>query len=156
MSVDRILKGHDIFRSLTVDEAHHVVAFSSVKKFEADETVFECNDAAGHVYMLLKGSVHLQLPANPPSYGFVISEMAQGELFGLSPLLDSPRYTSTARCLTATELLSIEARPLREMLRRNYPIGFEIMNRVAYIYFNRYVDVLKNLQGVVSQISLIH
>ncbi|MCP4686018.1 MAG: hypothetical protein GY867_11335 [bacterium] len=74
----------------------------------------------------------------------------------MSPLLDSPRYTSTAQCREVTEVLSIEAKPLRELLRQNPQVGFEILNRVAHIYFSRYIDVLKNLQGVVNQISLIH
>jgi len=148
MSVDGILKGHDLFRS--------------VKKFEANETVFSYNDPAGHIYMLMEGAVDLRLPSEGQDFSLVISKMEKGELFGLSPLLDSPpplldspRYTATAQCSAATELLSIEAKPLRELLKRNSLVGFEIMNQVAHIYFNRYIEVLKKLQGVVGQVSLI-
>ena len=105
--------------------------------------------------MLLEGSVDLRLPANPPDYSFVIARIEQGELFGLSPLLDSERYTASALCRGDTDLLSIEAVPFRELLRANDLAGFNIMNQVAHIYFTRYIDVLKNLQGVVNQISMI-
>jgi CRP-like cAMP-binding protein len=155
MTVDRILKGHDLFQSLSVDEAHRISQFSSVKDFKAKETVFKYNEAAGHIYMLMEGSIDLRLPANPPDFSFVISRIEKGELFGLSPLLDSQRYTATAQCRQDAQLLSIEATPLREMLRNNYPVGFNIMNQVAHIYFTRYINVLQNLQGVVSQISMI-
>jgi len=155
MSVDGILKGHDLFRSLGVDQAHEISSFSSVKKFEANETVFSYNDPAGHIYMLMEGAVDLRLPSEGQDFSLVISKMEKGELFGLSPLLDSPRYTATAQCSAATELLSIEAKPLRELLKRNSLVGFEIMNQVAHIYFNRYIEVLKKLQGVVGQVSLI-
>lgn len=155
MAIDTVLRGHDLFRSLTVDETHAIAGFSSVKKYRADEAVFQRNDPAGHVYMLLSGSVGLHLPASMADVSFVVSRINKGEIFGLSPLLDSQRYTASARCLDDTELLSIEAAPFRELLRSNHMVGFDIMNRVAHIYFSRYMSVLENLQGVVGQISLI-
>ncbi|RKX27707.1 MAG: hypothetical protein DRP45_00365 [Candidatus Zixiibacteriota bacterium] len=155
MSDDKMLKGHDVFRSLSVDQAKELSRFSSVKQFMANETIFEYNDAAGHVYMLMEGLVNLRLPATEQDFSLVISRIEKGELFGLSPLLDSERYTATAQCVESTEVLSIEAKPFRELLRNNCMVDFNMMNQVADIYFNRYIDVLKNLQGVVGQISLI-
>jgi len=155
MSIDRMLKGHDLFRSLTVEEANQLSGFSSVKKYEANETVFKYNGLGLHVYMLMEGSVYLRLPASPPDFSFVISKIEKGELFGLSPLLGSERYTAAAECSKASEVLSIEAKPFRELLQKNCPVGFQIMSQVADIYFTRYISVLKNLQGVVNQIPLI-
>jgi len=149
------LKGHDIFQSLDVSQAHQLSGFTSVKKFKAGENVFGYNDAAGHVFMLMQGSVDLRLAAGPGEFSLVISRIEKGELFGLSPLLDSPRYTATAQCHEDTEVLAIEAKPFREMLRANCSVGFDMLNQVAHIYFNRYINVLKSLQGVVDQISLI-
>ena len=105
--------------------------------------------------MLMNGSVDLRLPAQSHDFNLVVSRIEKGELFGLSPLLDSDRYTATAHCKEACELLSIEAKPFRELLKRNSLVGFNIMNQVAHIYFYRYINVLKNLQGVVGQISMI-
>jgi len=150
-----MLKGHDLFQALSVDETSQLNGFSSTKHFSAGEMIFEYNEPAGHVYMLMSGSVNLRLPATEQDFSLVVSRIEEGELFGLSPLLDSVRYTATAQCVNAVEVLSIEARPFREMLKNNSLVGFNIMNRVADIYFNRYIDVLKNLQGVVGQISLI-
>ncbi len=155
MSINRILKGHELFRSLNLDEANEVSRFSSVKNYRTGEIIFKHNDVANHVYMLMTGSVRLRLPAAPQDFSLVISKIEKGELFGLSPLLDSPRYTATAQCSEETEVLLIEAKPFRELLRRNCPTGFNIMNQVAHIYFSRYIDILKSLQGVVNQISLI-
>ena len=155
MGIDGILKGHDLFRSFSVDQAHELSDFSSVKKYQADETVFKLDATADHMYMLMEGAVDLLLPAESGNFSLVISKIEKGEIFGLSPLLDSPRYTATALCHEATELLSIEAKPFRELLMNNHPVGFNIMNQVAHIYFHRYINVLKSLQGVVGQISLI-
>ncbi|MEW5994706.1 MAG: cyclic nucleotide-binding domain-containing protein, partial [Candidatus Zixiibacteriota bacterium] len=117
MTVERVLKGHDLFRSLSIEEANQVSKFSSVKKYEAGENIFEFNGFSHHVYMLMSGAVQLRLPASPPDVSFVISKIEKGELFGLSPLLDSDRYTATAQCAEPAEVLAIEAKPFRELLR---------------------------------------
>ncbi len=155
MSLEKVIKGHDLFQSLTVDEAHRLSDFSSMKEYQPDEFIFKFGGAGSHIYMLMKGAVYLRLPANPPEFSFVISKIEKGELFGLSPLLDSPRYTATAQCMEATEVLAIEAQPFREILKNNCPVGYDIINSVAHIYFTRYIEVLKSVQGVLGQISLI-
>ena len=53
------------------------------------------------------------------------------------------------------EVLAIEAKPFRELLINNQHVGVEVMKQVAQIYFSRYIDLLKNIQGVINQVSLI-
>ena len=155
MIIDRLLKGHELFGALNVDEVHRISSFSSVKEYQAHETVYEHDQPCSHLFMLMEGSVYLQLPANPPEFSFLVSKLEKGELFGLSSLLNSPRYTVTAQCYQPTKVLAIEAKPFRKLLETNCPVGLDIMNRVAQIYFTRYLEVLKSLQGVVSQIALV-
>jgi len=155
MSLEKVLKGHELFRALSVEEVSRVSALSSVKSLRKGETLFLHNQPSTHLYVLLEGSVYLQLPANPPEFSFAISKIQEGELFGLSSLFESPTYTSTARCGEDSKVLSIEARPFRELLRENHGVGFDVMNRVARIYFERYLGVLKRLEDVVGQVSLV-
>lgn len=155
MGIDTMLKGHELFQSLNVDEVNRLSTFSSVKEFQTGEAIFEYNQPSSHFYMLMEGTVYLQLPANPPEFSFAVSKIEKGELFGLSPLLNSPNYTSSAQCYSDVKVLSVEAKPFRELLRLNCPAGLDIVNRVAQIYFTRYLDVLKRLRDVVSQISLV-
>jgi signal-transduction protein with cAMP-binding, CBS, and nucleotidyltransferase domain len=155
MSIDTILRGHELFASLNVDEMDQLSTFSSVKDFKADFTIFEYNQPSSHFYMLMDGLVYLQLPVSPDDTRFAISKIEKGELFGISSLLKSERYTSTALCHEDTKVLSIEAKPFRGLLQLNCPAGMDIMNKVAYIYFTRYLDVIKKLQDVVSQITVL-
>jgi len=155
MGVETILKRSELFGMLNIDEVNKISTFSSTKDFKAGETIFELNKPGSHCYVLMQGKVFLQLPANPPEFSFAIARIDKGELFGLSPLLDSPRYTSTAHCYSDTKVLSIEAKPFRELLRKNHVAGFGIISQVARIYFDRYIDVLKRLQDVVGQITLV-
>ena len=155
MALDKVLKGHDLFAMLPTEQMHRLSDVSAVKSYRAGEIVFEANQPATHVYMLMGGEVQLRVAAEQGDVSLVVSNIEKGELFGLSPLLDSPRYTSGAFCLSDAELLSIEGEAFRELLRNNCPASFTIMNRVAHIFFHRYIDVLKSLQGVAHQLSLI-
>jgi CRP-like cAMP-binding protein len=155
MGSDDVLHGHELFRSLNVEEAHRLSAFSHAKTCEAGQTVFECDRPANHIFMLLRGSVSLKLPAAPSEFGIVVSKVGPGEIFGLSPLLDSPRYTTTAECTEPSEVLAIDAGPFRKLLHENCPVALDVLNRTARIYFTRYLEVLRNLQAVVNQIHLV-
>jgi len=156
MNLDTVLKGHDLFRSFTVEEAHQISEFSAVRKYQANEMVFEYGVGAGHVYMLMSGAVYLRLPAQDQDLSLVIANVKQGELFGLSPLLGSKKYTASGQATEDTEVLSIDAAAFRELLRSNEHVGFNVMNQVAHIYFTRYIKLLNNLQAIVHDIALIH
>jgi len=151
-----IIRGHDLFQSLGLDDAHGLSDFSFTRRFEANEVIFRFGDKAEQIFMLLSGSVELRLPNDPQDLSLVISRIEKGELFGLSPMLNSTLYTATAFCREPTEVLSIDATPLREMLLKNHMVGFNFMNQVALIYFNRYIAVLNSVQKAIGEIALTH
>ena len=155
MLVEKILKGHELFATLTVKEIHMLSDFTSEKEYRVGETIFDYNKPCSHFYMLKEGTVYLLLPANPPEFSFAIAKIEKGELFGLSPLLKADRYTSTAKCYEPTKVLQIEAKPFLEILHANSMAGLDVINRVAVTYYARYLNVLKKLQDVVSQVSMV-
>jgi signal-transduction protein with cAMP-binding, CBS, and nucleotidyltransferase domain len=155
MNISGMVKGHDVFRALTPKEVDLVSGFSSVKSYEDRAEIFRLNGSASHVFEVVEGGVYLQLPGRTQEHSMMVSEVVKGELFGLSPLLGSPRYTSSAVAHGATQVLAIEAEPLRDLLQRNSLVGFNVMNRVAEVYFARYISVIKNLQEVLNHIPLI-
>ena len=154
MTVAKILQGHELLKNLTMEEIDKISKFSERKKYKANETIFLHEAKAVHVYILLKGLVLLRLPAKPDEFRIVIARIEEGELFGLSPLLGSAKYTSEARCAQDTEVLAIDAHQLRGLLQADCLAGFYIMNEVAQAYFTRYVELLGRLQGIVTQIPV--
>lgn len=156
MKSSTILKGHDIFANLNVDEINKMSHFSSEKKYKKGEMIFQFGKPSSHFYILLDGEVFLQIPSNPPEFKLAVSKVAKGELFGISPLLDSPKYTLTALCFKNARVLSVESKPFLKMLRENSSAGLTINNQVAHIYFHRYLDLIQRLQNVMGQITTIH
>jgi CRP-like cAMP-binding protein len=155
MSIAGILEGHTLFQSLPLEDVRRISELSTERSYERGETIFAEGQTGTHLFLMLEGLVHLRLPASPPNFSIVVSQIEKGELFGVSPLLGSAHYTASATCEQRSHVLAMEGRPFRELLQHDCSIGFNIMSQVARIYFNRYVEVLRSFQRVVNQIPLI-
>lgn len=154
MSVANILQGHELLKNLSMEEVASISRFSKRHKYKKNETIFQHNEDASQVYILLRGQVLLRRPAKPDEFRIVIGRIEEGEMFGLSPLLGSEKYTAEAWCAKATEVLAIDAEKLRDLLQTDCLAGFHVMNEVAQVYFTRYIDLLGRLQGIITQIPV--
>lgn len=155
MGVGAIVKGQDLFASLTPEEVHSVSRFSSVKKYERGDIVYRCGTPASHLFILLKGRVLLRLPNQGEETGLAFSKAEPGDLLGLAALAGSERYTVTASCLEPSEIQVIEVRPFKELLHASPRVGLQVMSAVAKSYCDRSVAALGRLQAIVSQIGII-
>ena len=155
MSVQNILKGHELFLNMSVEDVDEISTFSERRGYDAGDTIFPHGHKGEKVYILLEGSVYLRLPAKPEEFRIVVSRLETNDMFGLSPLLGADRYTVEAHCAEDTEVLAIDAGKFRKVLENNSPAGVYIMSEVAKVYFDRYLELLKRLQGIVLQIPLI-
>jgi CRP-like cAMP-binding protein len=155
MSVSTMIKGYDLFRSLPVESVDRISRFSSLKKYQKGETVYKPDIPATHLFMLVSGLVCLRLPAQNDEFGMIVSRIEPPYLFGLAPLMGGERYTVTAECVQNCEVLAMEAKPLQAMLKENLQVGYLVMSAVAKAYSERYMELLKRLQGILNQISMV-
>jgi len=145
------MKKHELFNLLNPDEMDQVSRISSRKLFDAGQRIYRGKNE--HFFVLLVGSVVLRSRPEGGGEDFVLSRLVPGQVFGLSALLGASQHSAIARAETDCEILVIEAREFREILRSNHQVGFTIMNLVAERYFSRYLDLMHSLQGIVEQIS---
>jgi CRP-like cAMP-binding protein len=155
MSVTKMLKGHELFQSLSFEEVSEISTFSGIKDFDKDENVFDSGGIGSHFFVVQEGCVTLRLPADAHEASLVVGRMEKGDIFGLAPLLGAGRHTTTAQCAEPCKVLSIEAAPLRALLERNSLVGLHIMGTVAQAYFTRYVEMLQRVQKVINEIAVI-
>jgi CRP-like cAMP-binding protein len=80
--------------------------------------------------------------------------VSKGELFGIAPLLDSDRYTTSALCTKASRVLFIEAKPLIELLSKNPLTALKMMSVVARAYFDRYQILIERVQRALSDLAM--
>ena len=152
MSVVDLLKGYGPFKAMSEAELEKVGRFAYIRSYGKDETVFTHDSTGSHIYVLVEGRIRLWMPASSGEFSLVIGHIQRGELFGLSPLIGSKRYTTTARCAVPGEILAIEAAPLQTLLEENAELGFHFLRGVSEAYFARYIESLKRFQSILDHI----
>ena len=155
MTVTKMLKGHELFQSLSFEDVDKISNFSGVKEFRKDEAVFASGDVGSHFFVLLEGSVNLRLPADAHEASLVVGRIEKGDIFGLAPLLGAGRHRTTAQCAEPCKVLAIEAGPLLSLLEHSSLVGLHIMRTAAEAYFTRYVETLRRVQKVINEIAAI-
>ena len=153
MNVVKMVKGHEVFRSLPFEDVEKVSNFSATKPFDKGAVVFQEGRPASHVFVLLEGRVEHRLPAKAGELNLVVGTVEKGEMFGLAPLMGSDRYTTTAHCAEASSVLCIEAEPLRALLEEHPDVALKVMRIAAQVYFARYVETLRQFQGTLQHIA---
>ncbi len=152
MNAAQILKKHELFQGLTSSEAEVLAGASDLRSCAKEHVIFEHDAKGTHVFLLLEGRVRLWIPTATGEYSVVAGQIGAGDLFGLSPLLGSARYTTSAKCAGPCEVLAIEAGELGGLMRANPVFGRGFLDAAARSYFARYTESLRRLQNVLNQI----
>jgi len=122
------LQDIDFLRDVSREHLEELATVASLRDFNATEIVFREGEIAEQVYLVVSGNVSLEICA--PGIGCKrILTVGPGEILGWSALLDQPRLTATARTMTATQLVELDAAPLLAICEQNLQFGYEFMRR---------------------------
>ena len=122
-------------QDMAPEHLEEIANIAQVRDFEESDVVFREGDAAENVYLVLLGSVSLEICA--PGQGCrQILTLGPGELLGWSSLLEQ-RYTARARTTQAARLLQINVPQLLAICDRDPLFGYELMRRTALALANR-------------------
>ena len=123
---------------------------SAAVDFPADARIFRKGDPATDVYLIVSGSVSLEICG--PGIGCRrILTVADGQLLGWSPVLEQPNLTATARTLTPTRAVQINGRQLLAMAEHDPRFGYEFMRRAALALAKRLSATRLQLLDVYGQ-----
>lgn len=153
MSETTMIKGHELFQSLSFEEVEQVSSFAGPKHYEEGQTIFRKGEKGSHFFIVIDGRVNLILPSEDNESQLVVGRLEKDEIFGLSPLLGSDRYSTMARCPEKATVLAVEIVPFWKLLEDNPRVGLHMMNVMAQAYFARYIDTLARIQNIVNDIS---
>jgi CRP-like cAMP-binding protein len=140
--------GQDLFKSLSVDAVQKINEISEVQTYDAGTTIFEPNQEAKNVYLLLDGLVALRFPGKEEAFSTGLIRVEKNELIGAGALLGSPTSVSQAYCVEKSTVLVIDGKKLRDILEEDRIVGFDVMLKIAALYFERYINVMKKIQSV--------
>jgi len=154
MSVAKMMKGHELFRSLPFEQIEQISTFSGSKPYEKGDVVFSPTRHATHFFILVEGQVSLMLPADDGESSLVVGRLTQGDIFGLPGLLGFDRYTTRARCASPATVLAVEVNAFRDLLAENPAVGLSVMTVAARAYFSRYIETLRRFQNVLNDLAI--
>ncbi|MCG8614952.1 MAG: cyclic nucleotide-binding domain-containing protein [Desulfobacterales bacterium] len=104
------------------------------RSYAAKDVIFEKGAAAGHLYILKSGSVELLLRKTD---NIVYGLETPGEIFGWSSIVENGVYTSTATCVTETDVLSISKNDIEGIFNRHTDAAVTFYRRLGSIVSKR-------------------
>ena len=145
----------EIFSLLTSKQISEISEAALIKDFEADQIIYEQKEVAKNLFILLEGEVSLRVPSRNDtsieSLSLEIENIVQhGAMFGTNLLFDVKRYMTRARVIKPSKVMILDAEKFLEIIRENKS-EFIVMSYLAKVYFQRYINAMKEFEECVQQ-----
>jgi len=126
-----VLKGIDIFKGLDNESLEKILAISKIEDYPGGHRIFEDQSVGDDLYVLLDGEVLIKIENLQPDFDVNICKIDRGQIFGELALIDDAPRSATAECDGQAKLLLINGKKLRELMEKDYKIGYYITNNLA-------------------------
>ena len=144
MTYKQVLRQCEVFSGLNDSELDRVASSVVEKHYDAGTTIFQEGDSAEELLVVEEGKVALQmtLPKAQGELGrrITVDLVSKNEVVGWSAIVEPYVYTLTAVCLQEVKALSISGNKLRELLRDNPKIGYEVVKGLIKVVASRLDD----------------
>jgi CRP-like cAMP-binding protein len=137
VTISQILRKNDLFKFLSDDQLKAVIELGEENTYLPGAVIFRQEHEARTLYVLLHGRVSLLIDV-PEEFDLMADTLQEtGSVFGTSALAGFPVYGVTARCKKGTTVLSFDAAPIQEIIRREPALGIEVMAELARLNLNQ-------------------
>ncbi len=149
------LKGLGLFSVFSEAHLEELAKITEKKTYKRREHVYERGNPARHLFVVSKGLVSLRRFEPGDEVGIAFETREPGTLFGAASFMKPQEYTLTAVCIEDSEVMAIDADKLAELCKKEAAVGYELMLKIAQIYFERYKTAKRNLYGMVQAPTVI-
>ena len=137
-----ILKEIELFEGVDFVVMNEIAGICSEESYSKDTILFEKDEQAKCLYILLEGTVHLVI-RNGGSITYNLSET--GDVFGWSSMLENGKYTASGICATDLNVVKIEKDKLNRIFQNRPEIGFKVLRRLAGVISRRLSNAYRDL-----------
>lgn len=116
--VAEYLGANPLFACLSEGERDTLAQRMRAKRYARDEVIFHRDDPAGHLYVIVAGTVKIALP-DENGREVVVAIERGGDAFGELALFDDSPRSATVTALTETEVLLLARRDFLDVLETN-------------------------------------
>jgi signal-transduction protein with cAMP-binding, CBS, and nucleotidyltransferase domain len=150
----------EIFSMLTSKQISEINDAAEVKYFNEGDIVFEQKAKAKNLFILLEGEVALRLPSRKDmsieTFSLTIETIrCCGVVFGPNLLFGIKRYISRARVTKPSKIMVLDAEKFLDIIRQNKS-EFPIMSYLAKVYFQRYINAIKEFEQCAESRKKVH
>ncbi len=137
-----ILKEIELFEGVDFVVMNEIADICSEESYSKDTILFEKDEQAKCLYILLDGTVYLVI-RNGGSITYRLSE--PGDVFGWSSMLENGKYTASGICATDLKAVKIEKDKLIRIFQNRPEIGFKVLQRLAGVISKRLSNAYRDL-----------
>lgn len=156
MGEDIALSQFSFFSDISMDRLSEIQTFSRMKTYELGAVVFENNEPAKNIYVLVSGDINLAIlfkeeiitkeikheeyiSTNVQIFEkpIIIEKVKAGDLFGWSALVAPEKMTATAKCTAACDIIIIPADRLKQMFINDPSLGYLLSSRISSLIAKR-------------------
>lgn len=137
-----ILLRYPILNLLQADQMEAIAMAAQEESFSAGTLVFKELQPADSLYILLKGSIELYFTVEVEYHPELSKELhfsliEPGEVFGISAIIEPHILTSSARTISDSQVIKIDATPLRELMNQDQDLAYAIIQEIANLALQR-------------------
>ncbi len=145
MVAPELLHHYPLFNTLSIPQLKIAAEISKEEYFQRGTELFQENDQAEYLFLLLKGSIELFFTVDSGIYPVNHEEMhfdtvRPGEIFGISALIEPYIYTASARATNSGETIKIDVSRLLSYYQEDDLFSYQIMHQVAKATIDRLSD----------------
>ena len=137
-----ILKEIELFEGVDFEVLDEIAGICSEDSYSKDTILFEKDEQARCLYILLEGTVYLIIK-NGGSITYNLSE--SGEVFGWSSMLENGIYSASGICATDLKVVKIEKDRLNRVFQSHPEVGFKVLQRLAGVISRRLSNAYRDL-----------
>lgn len=129
-AVARVLARAPVFSALSDAERTELVGHVRARRFSRDEVVFHRDDPAGHLYVILSGTVKVSIP-DEEGHEIVVAVEREGACFGELALFDDAPRSATVTAIDETQVVTLAREDFLRVLERSPRATREILRLLA-------------------------
>ncbi len=144
------LKASSFFRDLEEVYLLRIAKLCREETFKPQDIIVNEGDEAKKIYVLIDGSIAIQVHLKKYHYVIISTIEEKGELFGWSALVEPKRYSAMVKCLSETKVLSIGGEELEELFKNDPVMGLTFMKKIASLIDQRLITMRSRLISNIS------